>query len=66
MRRAAERLVSNLMSTPEGKRKLAEAMVRPFRRKVMCRACGAVVLDLTEHCQRMKDDLHVVVEVMET
>jgi hypothetical protein len=56
-----ERLISNLISTPEGKRKVAEA----FKRNIVCQACGAIVLDLSEHCQRMEDDLHVVVEVME-
>lgn len=57
----------NDFSTLQGKRKLAESMVQPRRgRGKECPVCGCLTTDLPAHAVRMGDDVHRVMEVMES
>jgi len=59
--------LARLLSTPEGKRLLAESMVRPVRGPGReCPVCGYPTHDMVAHCSGAGDDAHRVAEVMES
>ena len=60
-------MLSEFLSTPEGKAELARAMTELLRKRWWCALCRKVVVGrLDWHCQEVGDDAHVIVEVMET
>lgn len=62
-----DELISTALSTPEGRRKLAESMMQPVRgRGRECPVCGYPTHDMAAHCREVDDDAHRVAEVMES
>jgi hypothetical protein len=58
-----EAIIASLISTPEGRRKLAESMAQPRTR---CIVCGQPYGDFVAHCDSQGDQAHLAASVMET
>lgn len=59
-----ESLVADFLKTPEGRARLAEAMVRP--KVAVCSACGERTSDLGSHYAANADDAHDVARIMDS
>jgi hypothetical protein len=61
------KIISSALQTADGRKKLAQAMIQPLRRKrVDCPVCNESVYDLREHAISKTDDEHKVLVVLET
>lgn len=60
-----EELLANLLTTPGGKRMLADSMSQPLK-LAFCPVCGEHVPDLMAHCDEVGDPEHLAAFVMET
>lgn len=64
------KLIDQHVHTNEGRRKLAQMTIAPFRRGEMlssiCPICGSIVYDLIRHAVNIGDDEHKIMEVMDS
>ena len=58
-----EQLIADALLTPAGRRRLAESMLQPRTR---CVVCGQPYGNFVEHCDAAGDPEHLAASVMET
>lgn len=67
-----DEIISKYLSSPGGRRQLAQSMAQPIKRSILdyvaCPVCGESVANdrLTTHAAEVGDDAHQVMEVMES
>lgn len=61
-----DRAIADAINSADGRKKLAAAMRSDGRNHVLCPVCGGLTRDLARHAESAGDDVHRVMEVMES